>query len=164
MVDILCQLSDGYSEQYSDSDPTLVLSHRDLNERNLLWHHRGALAGVVDWDDVGWVEPSSELVTVAMLWSARQDGTLARSELQSVINGYIEAGGNPRYRASLAYEFVANKLHWLHINMELSLSQKIDGKNRRNTTEQVSSTLATLKIFHMNLDEYAGWIRESLDK
>ena len=45
----------------------LVISHRDLDPKNVLWHGEEAL--VIDWEAAGYVNPYQELLEVINYWA-----------------------------------------------------------------------------------------------
>lgn len=95
-----------------------VLSHRDLDAKNVLRDARGALV-VIDWDAAGPVEPQGDVVAVAMDWSGLREGHLSAPAFEIMLNAYVQAGGHltPLTGASFA-GWAEGVLDWLWFNLE----------------------------------------------
>ncbi len=101
---------------------TRVLSHRDLDAKNLLRGGRGELI-VIDWDAAGPVDAQGDAVGVAMDWSGVRNGKLSKPAFDGVLDAYALAGGRldpikPEHFAGWS----EGVLDWLWFNLERSAS------------------------------------------
>jgi Ser/Thr protein kinase RdoA (MazF antagonist) len=71
---------------------TLVVSHRDLDQKNVLWQD-GARFAIVDWESAGLTNPTRELADAALAWSGQTVGEPSEAAFRAVIDGYRKAGG-----------------------------------------------------------------------
>jgi len=100
----------------------LVLSHRDLDAKNLLRDAHGRLIAI-DWDAAGPTDAHWDVVGVAMDWSGVREGTPSRKAFAELLDGYVQAGGHldPVSAESFA-GWSQGVLDWLWFNLERTAS------------------------------------------
>ena len=98
-----------------------VLSHRDLDQKNVLWREDGSPL-LLDWEGVGLCSPAVELAAMALSWSGALEGPANAASFEAVWSGYADAGGRRRSaRADALAAALADRLHWLEHCMDRSL-------------------------------------------
>lgn len=126
-----------------------VLSHRDLDAKNLLRDAGGALI-VIDWDAAGPVDAEWDAVGVAMDWSGIRKGRkgyLSRWTFEAVLDAYVMAGGRlgPVGPASFT-GWCEGVLDWLWFNVERMGSpdaiERGRGRSEVEATERFLPTAA----------------------
>ncbi|BES63763.1 aminoglycoside phosphotransferase family protein [Gottschalkiaceae bacterium SANA] len=95
-----------------------VISHRDLDCKNILWD-ADQNPIVIDWESVGWVNPMSELMEIALYWSGAEILEFDQVKFISFVESYLEAGGVLQGDLDAILDFgYRNKLEWLVYNIK----------------------------------------------
>lgn len=119
-----------------------VLSHRDLDPKNVLWQQESPL--LIDWEAAGPVNPLQELLDDALYWS---DNGRDTKRFAAMLAGYSEAGKPDTSAAecrAAADGLPEGRLGWLQYNLRRALGELGDSE-RALGEEQVLLTLAELE-------------------
>ena len=135
-----------------------VLSHRDLDPKNVLWD--GMEPFLIDWEAAGYVNPERELIEVVNYWACNQRGRLDREKFRALLAAY------QMNRPLLHTDWPAvldsgygGMLEWLLYNMKRSLGIECSSQEeRRLGTAQVRGTLHERKTALL-----LEWLREDCD-
>ncbi len=115
-------LKEIYVRTFSSSEKlqdTLVISHRDLDPKNVLWD--GYTPIIIDWETAGYINAGTELFQVALYWCSINGVTPDMNMFQSFITAYIDAGGKQIENLEDAmYSMMRSQLGWLDYNMRCS--------------------------------------------
>ncbi|WP_245864083.1 phosphotransferase [Paenibacillus donghaensis] len=136
----------------------MVLSHRDLDPKNVLWNDDQPL--VIDWEAAGYIHPKQELIETAVYWSEDESGDLNEQKFKAFMAGYVENGGNvqPDWEPALALGFMG-KLDWLEYSLKRSLWLECSSEEEQQLgTEQVAATLHSLRRYNDNTSVLAQWL------
>ncbi len=154
-----------WSHQYKDAacelEKRMVISHGDLDPKNVIWDDKGA-PFVIDWESAGYVNPTVELIEAAINWSRNQDDSADKSRFQAVIEGYVRAGGLLHGTVlNGIYGSMGGMLGWLEYNMRRSVDEKVFDDHEKDVGQrEVKQTVRHLKEFSESVYEYAQWIDE----
>ena len=138
---------------------TLVVSHRDLDQKNVLWRDAQTPA-IVDWESAGPINPTVELAGVALNWSGHEVGQPDAAVFAAAIEGYHEAGGaiHDAGRDALA-GCLGSWLGWLTFNMRRSLGELGSGPDERDLSiRETFASLAALRSLADDLETWAKWM------
>jgi Ser/Thr protein kinase RdoA (MazF antagonist) len=138
---------------------TRAVSHRDLDQKNVLWRDAQTPA-IVDWESAGPINPMVELAGAALNWSGHEVGQPDAAVFAATIAGYREAGGaiHGAGRAALA-GCLGSWLDWLEFNMRRSLGELSSGLDQRAVSiRETFASLAALQSLGDNLETWAGWL------
>ena len=137
----------------------LIISHGDLDSKNVIWKN-AQTPYVIDWESAGYVNPTLELIEVALNWSRKQDGTSDKARFQAVIQSYVKAGGSLYGNVVDAlYGTMGGMLGWLEYNMRRSIDEDVFGSDERELAQrEVKQTVCELHKLSDGIVEYAGWI------
>lgn len=121
----------------------LVISHGDLDQKNVLWSPWGEPA-LIDWESARRLHPTYEVLLEAFNWSGiglRFDRALFRA----FVAAYKEAGGLVEADAVEASyrRILGDWVYWLMYNVGRSIDQQNEDQ-RRLGSEQVDFALAAL--------------------
>lgn len=139
---------------------TAVVSHRDLDQKNVLWRGPDNPA-LVDWESAGAINPAVELAGVALDWSGIGIGEPVPDVFRAVVAGYRSTGAafttDPR---DALYAQLAHWMAWLKFNLYRSLGEiPTETLERDIGTHEAINTLAALERLASGVDLYASWLR-----
>jgi Ser/Thr protein kinase RdoA (MazF antagonist) len=138
---------------------TLVISHRDLDPKNVLWRD-GQTPLIVDWESAGPINPAVELAGVALNWSGHETGLPNAATLAAALDGYRGAGGSVQEagRDALA-GCLGSWLDWLQFSMRRSMGEQGAGPDERDLgVRETVASLAALRTLAANLETWGHWI------
>lgn len=140
---------------------TLVPSHRDLDQKNVLWRDARTPA-IVDWETAGLTNPTLDLAGWALDWAGQTVGPPSRATFDATLAGYRDAGGPLRDAGRTAlHGCLGNWLGWLQFNMRRSLGDDdADPDERALGLRETVDTLAIVRSLAANLDTWGGWLDE----
>jgi Ser/Thr protein kinase RdoA (MazF antagonist) len=138
---------------------TLVVSHRDLDQKNVIWQDAHT-PHIIDWEAAGLINPTMELVSVALYWSGQAVGETNEDAFASVMEAYIQAGGVVRDAGIDAlHGYMGTWLGWLLFNMRRSIGESINSEEERQLgIHETTQTLAILRSLANNIETWAGWV------
>jgi thiamine kinase-like enzyme len=151
-----------WSRRYEEAGETLlrtlVISHCDLDQKNVLW--RTPLTPcLIDWEAAGPINPTMELVGLAQDWCGPASGAAQTEIFAATIEGYVENGGKIHDPGLTALHGVMGRwLGWLLFNMRRSLGESVANEEERQLgIRETGGTLGTLRSMISKLEIWAGW-------
>ena len=133
-----------------------VLSHRDLDPKNVLW--QGLSPVLIDWEAAGYVRPRRELLEVALYWADGGDGFDA-ALCSALLDAY---GRHMPPRGDWAGAFAAgrtNLLEWLAYSVRRASGlTSPDAEEIRRGAAEVEGTLAALDNYAENAKRLTDWL------
>lgn len=124
-----------------------VISHRDLEPKNVLWHEQNPI--VIDWESAGKTNVMLDFVETAIYWSVDEEGSLNSKRFLAFKSGY-ESQGNTLlgdWKKVLEYGYTS-KLEWLEYNLKRSLWMECsDEKEQQLGTSEVTETIKQLREY-----------------
>lgn len=129
----------------------LVVSHGDLDPKNVLWTHEYS-THVIDWESARLVNPTQEILNAAFDWSGINSAILDHKIFQTILSEYQRAGGKfqiPMLDATL-YGIINNWLNWMAYNIEQCLNGSTTQDSRTKSITQINQTVSILKYFSEN--------------
>ncbi len=120
----------------------LVLSHRDLDPKNVLWQN-AVEPVLIDWEYAGPINPQLERLIVAYNWSGITTGRPNKELFQAVLAGYSEGGcPSEKYSQQVLIEgYVGYVLDWIVFNCWRAIHIK---DQRQQACEEVFGSLGAL--------------------
>ena len=131
-----------------------IVSHRDLDPKNVLWTTNGPV--LIDWESAGLIHRAVDVFETACYWSKRKDDTFDRDRFNAVLAGYTINQRLPDVDWLHVIDIsVHGKLDWLKFNLDRSLGKRsVPEAERTLGTEQVLLTIKELQVHDPNL-----WIK-----
>ncbi|WP_290786686.1 phosphotransferase [Exiguobacterium sp. UBA7533] len=131
-----------------------IVSHRDLDPKNVLWTTNGPV--LIDWESAGLIHRAVDVFETACYWSKRKDDTFDRDRFNAVLAGYTINQRLPDVDWLHVIDIsVQGKLDWLKFNLDRSLGKRsVPEAERTLGTEQVLLTIKELQVHDRNL-----WIK-----
>lgn len=136
----------------------LVLSHRDLDPKNVLWNHYNPV--LIDWESAGFIHPMQDLIETAIYWSVNDSGEINQQRFFSFINGYKEnfVELHADWKMILATGF-SGKLGWLEYSLKRSLwIESTDEEEQKMGTAQVFGTIQEIKNYAEQIPILVHWL------
>jgi Ser/Thr protein kinase RdoA (MazF antagonist) len=148
-----------YRRTVAELFKTQVISHRDLDQKNVLWPDERS-PRIVDWESAGAINPTVELADVALNWSGLTVGEPDPNTFRSVLAGYRSAGATVHDEPRDAlYALLAHWLSWLKFNIQRSLGDAITIPAERDLgTGEAVNALAVVQRLASGVDLYASWL------
>ena len=137
---------------------TLVLSHRDLDPKNVMWN--GAEPLVIDWEAAGYINPYQEFLEVLNYWADDGDGGLVRSYFDALAKAY----GKHMSLAEVPWDAVfagsySGMIGWLDYNVKRALGMEAsDEAEIRLGEEQVVGTIGALYDYCDKVKQMQEWL------
>ena len=132
----------------SPSLPLTVLSHRDLDPKNVLWE--GGSPRIIDWESAGETNPAVELLEALLAWTDDGAGGLDEPRFDAMLTAYREnrTMENEPWDAVFDASF-RGPLDWLAYNVRrasgLETAEEGDkGHDRLAGASEVTGTLRSL--------------------
>lgn len=154
-----------YSHCYEDVGKTLgqhlVVSHCDLDQKNVLWQQAPTPTPIlIDWEAAGLINPTMELAGLALNWSGQPVGEADTDSFAAVMQGYVQADGKVQACGIDAiHGHIGTWLGWLLFNMRRSLGEAVtDEEERQLGVRETMGTLHILRSIVAHADTWAGWV------
>lgn len=99
---------------------TLVISHRDLDPKNVIWDRNVPL--IIDWEAAGYVNPYQEFLEVVNYWADDGNGGLLKEHFDAILDAYAQYMKlqNVDWNAVFAGSYMG-MLGWLEYNVKRAL-------------------------------------------
>ena len=126
---------------------TAVLSHRDLDAKNVLW--KSGLPVLIDWESAGYIHPMHDFVETALYWSLDENNRLQYPHFEAFIKGYVSTGTRLHFPLEPALSAgYAGKLGWLAYSLAKALRlEPVNEQEQQVAVQQVLETLTALKDY-----------------
>lgn len=136
---------------------TMVISHRDLDPKNVMWNGDGPL--IIDWEAAGYVNPYQELLEVINYWADDGKGGLLKEHFDALLNAYTQyvklenVDWNPVFAGSYM-----GMLGWLEYNIKRALGvEAATADEVQLGKEQVLGTIEALYAYQKKVQMMKSW-------
>lgn len=137
-----------------------VISHRDLDPKNVLWQEDKPL--LIDWEAAGYVNPYQEMLETAYYWADDGRGSLNEGHFKAFVTAYGQH--IPLFSVCWQTVFSAcfqGMLGWLYYNALRSCGMENENdKDMALGKQQVYDTMISLKAMDEKNLHAARWIKE----
>ncbi len=142
--DLILSVHDDYNNAMSFLNKNTVISHGDLDQKNVLWDKTGKPI-LIDWESACKLNPTYDIVNTAFYWSGIITEDFSPDLFIKMIRAYQKSGGiiHKEYlEPALSGTF--SWLYWMFYNIERTYSSTEPPAGRALGIEQVNQTLATI--------------------
>lgn len=124
---------------------TLVISHRDLDPKNVMWNDNAPL--IIDWEAAGYVNPYQEFLEVVNYWADDGKGGLLKEHFDALFDAYTQHVKleNVDWNAVFAGSYMG-MLGWLEYNVKRALG--IEAATADEVQLGKEQVLGTIKALH----------------
>lgn len=159
----------GINECYQKSilllTKTVVVSHGDLDQKNVLWDKNGKPI-LIDWESARKLNPTYEMLDAALNWSGITTKTFDKSLFIELLKIYSHSGAViDRIQVKAAfYGILGNWINWLVYNIKrVCKTDQNETDQRQMGIEQVEQTLKTILRVELMIAELMQLIETELD-
>ena len=144
-LDMLYELNKKTNEALEYSKNNLIISHRDLIKKNIMWNENKPT--VIDWESSGYVNPTVELIQVCWNWANGDVGKFDFDKFRIIVNSYLQNVNNYQKEdmKKLIYANLWEAIEWLEYNLKRSLCIE-------NTYRKEEIDLAEEQINYLNYE------------
>lgn len=136
---------------------TMVISHRDLDPKNVMWNGGSPL--IIDWEAAGYVNPYQELLEVINYWADDGKGGFLKEHFNALLNAYTQyvklenVDWNPVFAGSYM-----GMLGWLEYNIKRALGvEAATADEVQLGKEQVLGTIEALYAYQKKVQMMKSW-------
>jgi Ser/Thr protein kinase RdoA (MazF antagonist) len=155
----------------SETGPAWVVSHGDLDQKNVLWTADGESPDVetpwlIDWESTGYYQPVIEAMCAAVDWSRQATGRLDTAAFSAFVSGYRSASPLTDTEIRLGLQDYCGSLSgWLKYNLQRSTGTVATTPDERSlAVREVVATVGQLREAAASIPELAkdfGGLRQS---
>lgn len=146
-VELLYELNKNSVEALEYAKNNLVISHTDLDRKNVMWQDEKAF--IIDWEASGYINPTIELIQVAWYWSGGDIENIDYNKFEKVINSYKQnyKGNIDKNIDILINADIYGGLAWIEYNLKRSLSigNNYDNEEIKLAENEVVQSLKEIK-------------------
>ncbi len=142
-----------YQQSISKLDKTLVVSHGDLDQKNILWTDNLDPV-LIDWESARLLNPTQEILNAALDWSGVTSCNINRDIFQAMLIQYKKTSGTIKsHQISAAFwGIIGNWINWLTYNIKRSLDKRINSEEKILALDQAHRVLNTLIYLTSQMD------------
>ncbi|HAT8893442.1 TPA: aminoglycoside phosphotransferase family protein [Legionella pneumophila] len=158
---IIIELNDLYQKAIPILQSSSVVSHGDLDQKNVLWDKNNA-PFLIDWESARKLNPTYEIVNCALDWSGITTPLFHKPLFIKMLRTYASSGItiNHAHLEAAFYGVLGNWINWLVYNIERSFSS--DKEQQNIGIEQVLQVLPTIIQVKMNSTELIQLVTHEL--
>ena len=137
---------------------TLVISHRDLDPKNVMWNDNTPL--IIDWEAAGYVNPYQEFLEVVNYWADDGRGGLLKEHFDALFDAYTQHVklDNVDWNAVFAGSRMG-MLGWLEYNVKRALGIEAAAVDEVQLgKEQVLGTIKDLYAYQEKVLMLQRWL------
>ncbi len=137
---------------------TLVISHRDLDPKNVMWNDNAPL--IIDWEAAGYVNPYQEFLEVVNYWADDGKGGLLKEHFNALFDAYTKHVKleNVDWNAVFAGSYMG-MLGWLEYNVKRALGIEVATADEVQLgKEQVLGTIKALYAYQEKVLMMKRWL------
>jgi len=136
-----------------------VVSHRDLDQKNVLWTSKDEPA-IVDWEGVGLVRPAVEVICAALDWSGQKLGAPDQATFKALLAGYRQLQPLSVEDCRYALLVLTGATGWLRANMRASVDADRSPDRRAQRSREIVQYAKSLQALANNVDTWTQWCEE----
>lgn len=156
-------INEDYQNQMPFLQHTTVLSHGDLDQKNVLWGDRQNPI-LIDWERAQYLNPTYEIITVALKWSGMAT-SLHTSLFLQMLQDYLGAGGTIDITLLKAafHGILGTELYWMIYNIQRSCKED-NIQDQQRSLEIIPSILKNLIELEDRMFKLINLIERQLTK
>jgi len=139
----LIAVNDAYKDEISSLKSNTIVSHGDLDPKNVLWDNSGRPV-LIDWESARKLNPTYEIINACLDWSGITKG-FNRQLFRNMLESYTQAGGiiDTAMIDAAFYGVLGNWISWMIYNIKRACNAKVL-EQKAIGTGQVNLVLPTI--------------------
>lgn len=152
-IELLYQLNKNSVEALEYVKNNLVISHTDLDRKNVMWQNEKAF--IIDWEASGYINPTIELIQVAWYWSGGDIENIDYNKFEKVIESYKQnyKGNIDKNVDILINADIYGGLAWIEYNLKRSLCIE-NNYDREEILLAENEVIQSLKEIKYNVSQF----------
>ena len=141
----LLKINDHYTESIAVLQKTGVMSHSDLDPKNVLWD-AAENPHLIDWEAARPMNTTHDVVCLALDWSGLAACSINLENFRCVLETYKASGGNfdTDLLEHALFAVMGNSLNWLAFNIKRSVGSAVDQDEKQLAICQVADTIKSI--------------------
>lgn len=158
---VIIELNDIYQKAIPILQSSSVVSHGDLDQKNVLWD-KNDTPFLIDWESARKHNPTYEIVNCALDWSGITTPLFNKTLFIKMLNTYASSGItiNQDHLEAAFYGVLGNWINWLVYNINRSFSS--DKEQQDIGIEQVLQVLPTIIQVKASIPELTQLVTHEL--
>jgi Ser/Thr protein kinase RdoA (MazF antagonist) len=138
----------------------LLLSHKDLDMKNVIWDKDGEIY-IIDWESVGYTNPTKELTQLAFDWSYGSEGGQNKMIFQKIFKAYSQINEiDTKKVKDVLYSSLGDNLGWLEFNLKRVLHEiKAEIEEVKIAEIEIPKTIDIISHRLKHLEKYVDWTK-----
>lgn len=161
IIDELKKWNEDTNEAYTSLCDNLILSHRDLDPKNVMWKDGNSY--IIDWEAAGYINPYQELLEVLNYWADNGSGKLDKNKFKTLYNAYrdVVEECHTNWEIVIASGF-GGMLGWLDYSFKRSLGIEVESiEEKKLGTKQVFGTIKSLRQYALQTTLLKDWLEDN---
>ena len=156
-VELLYELNKNSVEALEYAKNNLVISHTDLDRKNVMWQDEKAF--IIDWEASGYINPTIELIQVALYWSGGDIENINYNKFEKVIESYKQnyKGNIDKNIDILINADIYGGLAWIEYNLKRSLCIE-NNYDKEEISLAENEDIQSLKEIKYNVSQFEKMI------
>ena len=156
-VELLYELNKNSVEALEYAKNNLVISHTDLDRKNVMWQDEKAF--IIDWEASGYINPTIELIQVALYWSGGDIENINYNKFEKVIESYKQnyKGNIDKNIDILINADIYGGLAWIEYNLKRSLCIE-NNYDKEEISLAENEVIQSLKEIKYNVSQFEKMI------
>lgn len=156
-VELLYELNKNSVEALEYAKNNLVISHTDLDRKNVMWQDEKAF--IIDWEASGYINPTIELIQVAWYWSGGDIENINYNKFEKVIESYKQnyKGNIDKNIDILINADIYGGLAWIEYNLKRSLCIE-NNYDKEEISLAENEVIQSLKEIKYNVSQFEKMI------
>jgi thiamine kinase-like enzyme len=140
----ICSMNEAYHSSVSLLKKHVVVSHGDLDQKNVLWDGIGN-PYLIDWEAARKVNSTYEIINTSLDWSGITTESFNKNLFEKMVHTYVKAGGriNQSLLQAAYYGVCGNWINWMLYNIKRTYT-KDETETKNLSVKQVNQTLSIL--------------------
>lgn len=159
---IILDINKKYHQSISVLDIDLVISHGDLDQKNVLWDETNNPL-LIDWESSLLINPTYEILNAALDWSGVTTCSINNEIFIAMIKSYNSSGSSIKLDSlnKIFYCIQGNWINWLVFNIERSLKHSSDIEEMNISKGQVIQTLKTILYLNNKIENLIDIVKHN---